>query len=89
MVNTVLLFWKKASEFWRGNGTTWKLVSIPFKWVPMLWIFNRVVKLPIFFVFWFSVTKVRLELWSLVPECLFQGKQKILWRCGPWACHFT
>jgi hypothetical protein len=30
-----------------------KLVSIPFKWVPMLWGFNGVIKLPIFFAFWF------------------------------------
>jgi hypothetical protein len=27
----------------KNNSTTWKLVSIPFKWVPMLWGFNRVV----------------------------------------------
>jgi hypothetical protein len=30
----------------KNNGTTWKLVSMPFKWVPMLWGFNGVVKLP-------------------------------------------
>jgi hypothetical protein len=32
----------------KNNYTTWKLVSIPFKWVPMSWGFNRVVKLPIY-----------------------------------------
>jgi hypothetical protein len=39
----------------KNNGTTWKLVSMPFKWVPMLWGFIRAIKLPIFFgrKFWF------------------------------------
>jgi hypothetical protein len=36
----------------KNNGTTWKLVCIPLKWVPMLWGFNSVVK-SIFFAFWF------------------------------------
>jgi hypothetical protein len=32
----------KLTQKWKdfkNNGTTWKLVSIPFKWVPMLWGF--------------------------------------------------
>jgi hypothetical protein len=43
----------------------WKLVSIPFKWVPMLWVFNRVVKLPIFFCVLILVTKVDHRPWRV------------------------
>jgi hypothetical protein len=35
-------------EGFQKYGITWNLNSIPFKWVPMLWGFNGVVKLPIF-----------------------------------------
>jgi hypothetical protein len=46
------LFWENFKKWYntqkwkdfKNNGTTWKLVSIPFKWVLMLWGFNRVVK---------------------------------------------
>jgi hypothetical protein len=57
----ILIAHPKWKDF-KNNGTKRKLVSIPFKWVPMLWGFNRVVKLPIFQAFWFwstSVTKIR------------------------------
>jgi hypothetical protein len=43
----VIWLTQKWKDF-KNNGATWKLVSILFKWVPMLWGFNRVVKLPIF-----------------------------------------
>jgi hypothetical protein len=51
-ISKVLYLTQKWKDF-KNNCTTWKLVSIPFKWVPMLWGFNRVAKLPILFAFRF------------------------------------
>jgi hypothetical protein len=47
---------QKWKDF-KNNGTTWKLVSIAFKWVPMLCGFNS-LKLPIFLGILILVTKV-------------------------------
>jgi hypothetical protein len=50
---------QKWKDF-NNNGTTWKLVSIPFKWVPMLWGFNS-HKITNIFCILILVTKVDLS----------------------------
>jgi hypothetical protein len=42
-IQKVIYLAQKWMDF-KNNGTTGKLLSIPFKWVPMLWGFNRVIK---------------------------------------------
>jgi hypothetical protein len=69
-----------------ANSKKLLLVRLVFKWVPMLWGFNRVVKLPICFAFWFRWQKpTPVLLKDSIMSMKGDGIRDLVWN-GAYSC---